>query len=91
MRGTERNYTEFYTNVQLVAQTTKYSVSILLISIYLGTSSNARMDQDDVDKLVNLFIGISCVLKHYSTDVFSVTTMFYTKGLSKCSNRHVGK
>lgn len=44
MRGTERNYKEFYINAQQVAQTTKYSVSILFISIYLGTSSNAEMD-----------------------------------------------
>lgn len=37
----------------------KCSASILCISLYLGTSSNFKMDQDDLDKLVNLIIGFS--------------------------------
>jgi len=52
---------------------------------------DVEMDQDDVDKVVNLFIGISCVLKHCSTVPFSVTTPFYKKGLGKFSGTHIGK
>ena len=62
-----------------MAQTLKCSVSILSISIYLGTSSNFEMDQDDVDKLVNLIIGFSCVLKHCRTVPSSVIPHYFTQ------------
>lgn len=74
----ETKLTQFYTNAQLMAPTLKCSVSTLSVSMYLGTSSNFEKDQDDVDKLVNLIISLSCVLKHCRTVPSSVIPHYFT-------------